>query len=142
MAEDARCGRRRMKMGWLGVLAGIGGALSVLQGCIPTAVVMDRALEERAEKSRIFAEDPDKVYAATMAALRQMGAEIHKTVRDNLGADIDGDLPTREKFEVRLDRSGERQTSVRVQVGRYGNREATERLFAAIAEHLRPRPGN
>jgi hypothetical protein len=131
-----------MRLGWVGVLAGIGGALLALQGCVPTAVVVDQALEGRAEKARTFAGEPDEVYAATMAALRQSGAEVHKAVRDNLGADIDGNWPTRDKFEVRLDRSGERQTSVRVQIGRYGNREATERLFTAIAKNLHPRSGN
>jgi len=140
MGESARYDRRRLKIGWIRLLAGIGWAVLILQGCIPTAVMVDQVLEARAEDTRTFAGGPDEVYSATLAALRQLSVTVHKTVRDNIGADIDGTWPNGEKLEVRLDQSGDRQTAVRAQLGRYGNREAISQLFAAIAEKLRSRP--
>jgi len=110
------------------------------QGCIPTAVMVDQALEGRAEDTRTFAGGPDEVYSATLAALRQLGVEVLKSFQDNVGADIDGTWPTGERLDVRLEQSGERQTVVRAQLGRRRNPEATGQLFNAIAGKLHSRP--
>jgi hypothetical protein len=135
-----RSDRRWMKKGGVGFLAAALWAFPLLQGCFDTAVVVDHALVDKAEETRVFADGPDAVYAATLEALRQLRVEVKKTVRDNLGADIDGTGPTGESVTVRLDRSGERQTAVRARIGRWGNRDAAARLFALIAEKLPPRP--
>ena len=140
MNESARYDRRRLKIGRVGLLAGIGCAVLILQGCIPTAVMVDQALEGRAEDTRTFAGGPDEVYSATLAALRQLGVEVLKSFQDNVGADIDGTWPTGERLEVRLEQSGERQTVVRAQLGRRRNPEATGQLFNAIAGKLHSRP--
>lgn len=117
---------------WLAMVA----LMPLLSGCVPTAVMANRALEGRAEDSRLFAAGIERVWPATLAALGQLQVLVTKTAQDSLGGDIDGVWPGGDVVVVRLDQSGERQTRVRVRVGGVRDRDATGRIFASIGNNL------
>ncbi len=117
-------------------LVGMLALTPLLAACVPTAVMLDRAIEDRGEDSRVFPASLDRVWPATLAALRQMQMRVTKSVRDNLGGDIDGVSAGGETITVRLEASGEGQTRVRVRVGGFRNRDATDLIFAKITDNL------
>jgi len=118
------------------VLLGMVALTPLLAACVPAALMVDRAVEARAEDSRLFPASLDRVWPATFAALRQLQMQVTRSVRDNLGGDIDGVSPGGETVTVRLEQSGEGQTRVRVRVGGIRNRDATDLIFAKITDNL------
>ena len=118
------------------VLLAMVALMPLLSGCVPTALMAGRALEERAEDSRLFSAGIVRVWPATLSALGQLQVRVTKTVQDSLGGDIDGVWPNGDVVEVRLDQSGEGQTRVRVRVGGVRDRDATGRIFASIGNNL------
>jgi len=108
----------------------------LLAACVPAALMVDRAVEARAEDSRLFPASLDRVWSATLAALRQLKMQVTKNVRDNLGGDIDGVSAGGDTVTVRLEASGEGQTRVRVRVGGMRDRDATDLIFAKITDNL------
>jgi hypothetical protein len=107
-----------------------------LFGCAPTAVVAKLAIEDRAVDSRLLGASVERVWPAALAALKQLRVQVTKTLRDNLGGDIDGVWPGGDVVLVRIDQAEEGQTRVRVQVGGMRNREATDRIYAGIHDNL------
>ena len=110
--------------------------MPLLSGCVPTALMASRALEERAEDSRLFPASIQRVWPATLSALGQLQVRVTKTAVDSQGGDIDGVWPGGDAVVVRLDQSGEGQTRVRVRVGGVRDRDATGRIFAGIGNNL------
>jgi hypothetical protein len=110
--------------------------MSLLAGCIPAAVMTGHALESRAEDSRVFLANFDKVWPATLAALRQLQVGVTRNVRDNLGGDIDGVWPGGDAVVIRLEQPEEGRTRVTVRVGGIRDRDATDLIFAKITDNL------
>jgi hypothetical protein len=108
----------------------------LFSGCVPAAVMASRALEERAEDSRLISAGVDRVWPAALAALRQLQVQVTRTLRDELGGDIDGIWPGGDAVVVRMDQAGEGQTRVRVRVGAMRNREVIDRIYAGIKVNL------
>lgn len=111
-----------------------------LSGCVPAAVLTGSYLEAKGEVSRDFAAPLDRVWPAALEALRESRAEVRDSVRDNRGGDIDGTWPSAGPLVVRMEQTGDAVTQVRVRIGEYGNREATESLFGRISAALRTQP--
>ncbi len=117
-------------------LLGMVALMPLLAACVPAALMVDRAVEARAEDSRLFPASLDRVWPATLAAMRQLQMQVTNSVRDNLGGDIDGVSAGGETVTVRLEASGEGQTRVRVRVGEMRDRDATDFIFAKITDGL------
>jgi uncharacterized protein DUF3568 len=118
------------------ILLAMVALMPLLSGCVPTALMASRALEERAEDSRLFPAGIARVWPATLAALRQLQVQVTNTAQDNLGGDIDGVWPGGDAVVIRVDQSGEGQTRVKVRVGGVRDRDATGRIFAGIGNNL------
>lgn len=118
------------------VLLAMVALMPLLSGCVPTALMASRALEERAEDSRLFPASIQRVWPATLSALGQLQVRVTKTTVDSQGGDIDGVWPDGDAVVVRVDQSGEGQTRVTVRVGGVRDRDATGRIFASIGNNL------
>ena len=118
------------------VLLAMVALMPLLSGCVPTALMASRALEERAEDSRLFPASIQRVWPATLSALGQLQVRVTKTAVDSQGGDIDGVWPGGDVVVVRLDQAGEGQTRVRVRVGGLRDSDATGRIFASIGSNL------
>ena len=110
--------------------------MPLLAACVPAALMVDRAVEARAEDSRVFLASLDRVWPATLTALRHLQVGVTRNVRDNLGGDIDGVWPGGDAVVIRLEQSEEGRTRVTVRVGGMRNRDATDLIFAKITDSL------
>ena len=118
------------------LLLGMIALMPLLAACVPAALMADNALEARAEDSRVFLASLDRVWPATLAAMRQLQMQVTKSVRDNLGGDIDGVSSGGDAVVIRLEQSEEGRTRVTVRVGGIRNRDATDFIFAKITDNL------
>ena len=117
-------------------LLGMVALMPLLAACVPAALMVDRAVEARAEDSRVFLASLDRVWPATLTALRHLQVGVTRNVRDNLGGDIDGVWPGGDAVVIRLEQSEEGRTRVTVRVGGMRNRDATDLIFAKITDSL------
>jgi uncharacterized protein DUF3568 len=132
-------GRGRSRTAWKSVAAGICVAwlMPLCAGCVPAALATRNILEGRADASRDFRAPLDRVWPATLAALKDLGASVQQDVRDNLGGDLAGVWPGGRAFSVRVNQKDEATVSVQVRVGEMKDTEAVDSVFARIAANLR-----
>jgi hypothetical protein len=109
-------------------------------GCVPAALATRNYLEGRADASRDFRAPLDRVWPATLAALKDLGASVQQNVQDNLGGDLAGVWPGGRTFSVRVNQTDGATVSVQVQVGEMRDSEAIDSVFARIAGNLRSAP--
>lgn len=121
---------------WAAALLGMVALTPLLAACVPAALMVDQALETRAEDSRVFLASLDRVWPATLIALRNLQVGVTRNVRDNLGGDIDGVWPGGDAVVIRLEQPEEGRTRVTVRVGGIRNRDATDLIFAKITDNL------
>jgi hypothetical protein len=110
--------------------------MPLLAGCIPAAVMGYRAVETQAEDSRVFLADFDRVWPATLTAMRQLQVVVNRNIRDNIGGDIDGLWPGGDAVMIRLEQAEPGRTRVTVRVGGIGNRDKNDLIFARITDNL------
>jgi hypothetical protein len=110
--------------------------MPLLAGCVPALVMTGNALESRAEDSRVFLADLNRVWPATLTAMRQLQVVVNRNIRDNLGGDIDGLWPGGDVVVIRLEQTEPGRTRVTVRVGGIRDRDATDLIFAKITDNL------
>jgi hypothetical protein len=115
---------------------GMVALIPLVAGCVPTALMVDQALEARAEDSRVFLAGLDRVWPATLTAMRNLQVGVTRNIRDNLGGDIDGVWPDGNAVSIRLEQPEVGRTRVTVRVGGVRNRDAPNLIFAKITDNL------
>lgn len=114
--------------GLLGVLMLL---LPVLDGCTGTAAVL------RGEHSQIHAGNYERVWSATLRTLDQMKIQIINTEKDALGGTITARRANDTSVTLTLEPTGVDTTRVRIQIGAFGDRDASEAIQARIVSALR-----
>ncbi|MGE5849900.1 MAG: DUF3568 family protein [Candidatus Methylomirabilota bacterium] len=122
----ARWGGRQP--GLLGVLMLL---LPLLDGCSGTAAVL------RGEHSQIHAGNYERVWSATQRTLDQMKIQIINTEKDALGGTITARRANDTSITLTLEPTGVDTTRVRIQIGAFGDRDASEAIQARIVSNLR-----
>jgi uncharacterized lipoprotein len=114
--------------GLLGVLLLL---LPILHGCTGTAAVL------RGEHSQIHAGNYERVWSATLRTLDQMKIQIVDTEKDALGGTITARRANDTSITLALEPTGVDTTRVRIQIGAFGDRDASEAIQARIVSNLR-----
>jgi hypothetical protein len=130
LGEEVRMGSRWG--GWQPCLLGVLMLLlPVLEGCTGTAAVL------RGEHSQIHAGNYERVWSATVRTLDQMKIQIINTEKDALGGTITARRANDTSITLSLEPTGVDTTRVRIQIGAFGDRDASEAIQARIVSNLR-----
>ncbi len=118
--------------GWQpGVLATLVLLLPVLDGCTGTTAVL------RGEHSQIHAGNYERVWSATLRTLGQMKIQVINTEKDALSGTIVARRANDTSITLTLEPTGVDTTRVRIQIGAFGDRDASEAIQARIVSTLR-----
>ncbi len=118
--------------GWQpGVLGTLMLLLPVLGGCTGTTAVL------RGEHSQIHAGNYERVWSATLRTLSQMKIQVINTEKDALSGTITARRANDTSITLTLEPTGVDTTRVRIQIGAFGDRDASEAIQARIVSTLR-----
>jgi len=124
-----------MGSGWRGWQPGVLGMLvlllPVLDGCAGTAAYL------QGEHSQIHAGNYERVWSATLRTLDQMKIQVINTEKDALGGTITARRANDTSVTLTLEPTGVDTTRVRIQIGMFGDRDASEAIQARIVSVLR-----
>ena len=124
-----------MGSGWRGWQPGVLGMLVlllfVLDGCAGTAAYL------RGEHSQIHAGNYERVWSATVRTLDQMKIQVINTDKDALSGTITARRANDTSVTLTLEPTGVDTTRVRIQIGMFGDRDASEAIQARIVSVLR-----
>ena len=124
-----------MGSGWRGWQPGVLGMLvlllPVLGGCAGTAGYL------QGEHSRVHAGAYERVWSASVSALTQMNIRVIKSEKDALSGAIWARRADDTSVQLRLEPTGTDTTRVKIRIGTFGDRDASEAIQARIVSVLR-----
>ena len=89
------------------------------------------------EHSQVHAGNYERVWSATLAALSQMHIKVIKTEKDALSGTITARRADDTSVTVKVEPTGADTTTVKVRVGMFGDRAASESIQARIVSSLK-----
>ena len=89
------------------------------------------------EHSQVHAGNYDRVWSATLAALSQMNIKVIKTEKDALSGTISARRADDTSVTVKVEPTGADTTTVKIRVGMFGDRAASESIQARIVSGLK-----
>jgi uncharacterized lipoprotein len=89
------------------------------------------------EHSQVHAGSYERVWSATLATLSQMNIRVIKTEKDALGGTITARRADDTAVGIKVQPSGAETTTVKVRVGTFGDRAASESIQARIVSGLK-----
>jgi len=123
---------------WL--VGGIILLLPLLAGCTAVLVGAGAAAGTVAyiqgEHSQIHAANYEKVWSAAVNALNQMNIRVIKTEKDALSGTITARRADDTSVTVKVEPTGADTTTVKIRVGTFGDRPASESIQARIVAEL------
>lgn len=128
------------------VLIGIAVSAAVLSsGCLFLAAGAGTAgVRELTDKSLVYAADIAQAEKAVRKALKDMGAVVKETVREE---DKGGDVTLRGKtfddtpLTIDMEPNSPKSTEIEIRVGRIGSKSKAKDMHAAIQRYIKLRPG-
>lgn len=89
------------------------------------------------EHSQVHAGNYERVWSATLAALSQMNIKVIKTEKDALSGTITARRADDTSVTVKVEPTGADTTTVKIRVGMFGDRAASESVQARIVSSLK-----
>jgi uncharacterized lipoprotein len=89
------------------------------------------------EHSQVHAGNYERVWSATLAALGQMNIRVIKTEKDALSGTISARRADDTSVTVKVEPTGAQTTTVKIRVGTFGDRAASESIQARIVSSLK-----
>lgn len=89
------------------------------------------------EHSQVHAGGYDRVWSASLSALNQMNIRVIKTEKDALGGTITARRADDTPVAVKVEPTGPDTTTVKVRIGMFGDRAASESIQTRIVGALR-----
>ena len=89
------------------------------------------------EHSQVHAGNYERVWSATLAALGQMNIRVIKTEKDALSGTISARRADDTSVTVKVEPTGADTTTVKIRVGTFGDRAASESIQARIVSSLK-----
>jgi uncharacterized protein YceK len=117
-------------------------AAALLSGCAAALLTGGAAAGAGAvayvqgELSQVHAAAFDRTWAASVAAMKQMEFKGVTDKRDSLGGTIEARRADDTAVTVKVERAGPDATRVKVRVGTFGDRPASEAIQARITKNL------
>lgn len=94
----------------------------------------------KGELEQVHAAPYEKVWAAALSAMRTMNIAVSETQKDQIGAKASGTRPDGTSVVVSVLPITKDSTSVRIRIGTFGDRPASEQIQGQIAVALKDRP--
>ena len=88
------------------------------------------------EHSQVHSGGYDRVWSATVSALNQMNIKVIKTEKDALSGTISARRADDTSVTVKVEPTGADTTTVKIRVGMFGDRAASESIQARIVSSL------
>lgn len=89
------------------------------------------------EHSQVHSGNYERVWSATLGALNQMNIRVIKTEKDALGGTITARRGDDTSVTIKVEPTGSDTTTVKVRVGMFGDRAASEAIQARILSSLK-----
>ena len=113
------------------------GLMLAVCGCSsPTLIGTDAAAYSNGKLYAVSSQDLDKVYAATVAALKQLEIEVTETAKDVFYAKVAGKVADGNTITIRLEPGADNVTNLRIKASRFGNEERAGVIYKKIKENL------
>jgi hypothetical protein len=113
------------------------GLMFVVCGCsTPTLIGTDAAVYSNGKLYAVSSQDLDKVYAATVAALKQLEIEVTDTAKDVFYAKVTGKVADGNTITIRLEPGADNVTNIKIKASRFGNEERSRVIYNKIKESL------
>lgn len=110
----------------------------ILCGCgKPTLIGTDAAVYSRGSLFALSGKDLDSVYAATLAAMKQLEIEIAEQNKDVFYAKVIGNIADGRTVTIRIEPGADKSTELRIQTSSFGNEERSRVIYKKIQENLK-----
>jgi len=136
MALRSRCWRVCLGGLILLLLPVLGGCAVMLVGAGAGAGAGTVAYVQ-GEHSQVHAGNYERVWSATLAALSQMNIKVIKTEKDALSGTITARRADDTSVTVKVEPTGADTTTVKIRIGMFGDRAASESIQARIVSSLK-----
>ena len=113
------------------------GLMLAVCGCSsPTLIGTDAAVYSGGTLYAVSGQNLDTVYAATVAALKQLEIEVTETAKDVFYAKVAGKVADGNTITIRLEPGADDVTNIRIKASRFGNEERSRVIYEKIQENL------
>ncbi|MHC4083619.1 MAG: DUF3568 family protein [Planctomycetota bacterium] len=110
----------------------------ILCGCgKPTLIGTDAAVYSRGNLFALSGKSLDSVYAATLAAMKQLEIEVAEQQKDVFYAIVVGNIADGRTVTVRMQPGAEKSTELRIRTSSFGNEERSRVIYNKIQENLK-----
>lgn len=92
----------------------------------------------KGELSRAYAAGLDPTWSAVQQTLSELALRITDKQKDGLGGTVEAQRADGTRISLRVEPGERGATTVRVRVGVFGDRKASEDILSRIARNLRP----
>lgn len=109
----------------------------ILCGCSkPNIIGTDAAVYSRGALYAVSGKDLNSVYAATLAALKQLEIEVTEKNKDVFYAKVIGKIADGRTVTLQMEPGADKGTDLRIQTSRFGNEERSRVIYKKIQENL------
>lgn len=113
------------------------GLMLILCGCSkPTIIGTDAAVYSGFSLHAVFGKDLNSVYAATLAAMKQLEIEVTEKNKDVFYAKVVSKVADGKTITIRMEPGADKGTKLRIQTSRFGNEERSRVIYKKIQENL------
>ena len=117
----------------------ITGLMLAVCGCSrPTLIGTDAAVYSGGKLYAVSGQDLNKVYAATVAALKQLEIEVTETAKDVFYAKVVGQVADGKTITIRMEPGANNITNIVIKASKFlsGNEERARVIYNKIKENL------
>ena len=114
------------------------GLMLILCGCSkPIIIGTDAAVYSSGSLYAVSGKDLNSVYAATIAAMKQLEIEVTEKNKDVFYAKVVGKVADGRTITIRIEPGADKGTELMIQTSRFGNEERSRVIYNKIQENLK-----
>jgi hypothetical protein len=103
----------------------------------PQIIGSDAAVYSGGKLYAVSSQDLDRVYAATLATMKQLEIEVTEKNKDVFYAKVVGEVADGRTITIRMEPGADKGTDLRIQTSRFGNEERSRVIYKKIQENLK-----
>ncbi|MHC4111446.1 MAG: DUF3568 family protein [Planctomycetota bacterium] len=110
----------------------------ILCGCgKPTLIGTDAAVYSRGNLYAVAGQDLNRVYAATLTAVKQLEIEVTEKNKDVFYAKVIGKIADGRTVTILMEPGADKSTELRIKTSSFGNEERSRVIYKKIQENLK-----
>lgn len=91
----------------------------------------------KGELSRTYPADLDDAWSASIATVQELSLKVADKKKNGLGGRLEAQRADKTKVTLKLDPGTEGTTTIRIRVGVFGDRKASEEILGRIGRRLK-----